>query len=47
MRKKSTNRSQGGSEGFIEVLLDAGEMITHLEVKLNITTRTGGQIKLF
>ena len=33
-----------GGEGFIEVLLDAGEMIARLEARLKmITRRTGGQ----
>ena len=35
-----------GSESFIEVLLDAGEIIARLEARLKIITRTGGQTKI-
>ena len=34
-----------GSEGFIDVLLNAGEMIAGLEARLKIITRTGGRRK--
>ena len=40
-RKWSTKRSLG----FIEVLLDTGEMNACLEARLKIITRTGGQTK--